>query len=96
MTTRLIAIDGPAGCGKSTVSRELAKVLDGVMFSSGTVYRGVTLVALDAGINLEDSSQILRLFDQHAISNLIRVLQVFAYSLTLFIAISSFNSSLPR
>ncbi len=65
MVRRLIAIDGPAGCGKSTVARELARELDGLSFSTGAVYRAVTLLALDAGVQLERPPEVLRLLAMH-------------------------------
>ncbi len=65
MTKRVLAIDGPAGCGKSTVARELARALDGVAFSSGTVYRAATLVALDAGTPLDQPRAILAELERH-------------------------------
>ncbi|MEM7262381.1 MAG: (d)CMP kinase [Planctomycetota bacterium] len=39
---RLITIDGPAGCGKSTTVRRLAERLGAIAFSSGTIYRALT------------------------------------------------------
>ncbi len=45
----VIAIDGPAGAGKSTVSRALAERLDATYLDSGAMYRCVALLALRAG-----------------------------------------------
>jgi cytidylate kinase len=46
----IIAIDGPAGSGKSTIAREVAKRLGVHYLDTGAMYRTVTLLALDAGL----------------------------------------------
>ena len=50
----VIAIDGPAGAGKSTAARELAKRLGYVLVDTGALYRGVALSAQGQGIDWED------------------------------------------
>ena len=50
----VIAIDGPAGTGKSTVARELAASLGLEFLDTGAMYRAAAALALDQGINLED------------------------------------------
>jgi cytidylate kinase len=45
----VVAIDGPAGAGKSTVAREVARRLGFTYLDSGAMYRAVALVALDRG-----------------------------------------------
>lgn len=45
----LIAIDGPAGAGKSTIARALAERLDLARLDTGAMYRAVTLLVLEAG-----------------------------------------------
>jgi len=50
----VIAIDGPAGAGKSTVARGVADALGFTYLDSGAMYRCVALAALDRGINVED------------------------------------------
>ena len=51
----VIAIDGPAGSGKSTVATALAERLDLQQLDTGAMYRAVTLLALRAGIDLGDA-----------------------------------------
>lgn len=50
----VIAIDGPAGTGKSSVSRGLAKELGARYLDTGSMYRIVTLALLRAGVDLDD------------------------------------------
>ena len=62
----IIAIDGPAGSGKSTISKLVAKDLDLIYLDTGAMYRLVTLKALEMGIldgNLEDLDKINELLD---------------------------------
>jgi CMP/dCMP kinase len=49
-----IAIDGPAGAGKSTIAKGLAKALQIIHLDTGAMYRAVTYQALQLGIDLED------------------------------------------
>ncbi len=53
MTSRVIAIDGPAGSGKSTTARAVSKQLNLAHVDSGALYRGAALAALDAGLDLD-------------------------------------------
>jgi cytidylate kinase len=57
----LIAIDGPAGAGKSTVARALARRLGVTYLDSGAMYRGVALAALHTGTSLDDAEALGRL-----------------------------------
>ena len=57
----VIAIDGPAGVGKSTTARELARRLGYVLVDTGALYRGVALAAQDRGIPWDDESEVVRL-----------------------------------
>jgi CMP/dCMP kinase len=50
----IVAIDGPAGSGKSTVARGLARRLEFTYLDSGALYRAVTLLALEGGADLDD------------------------------------------
>ena len=54
----VIAIDGPAGTGKSSVSRGLARSLNARYLDTGAMYRIVTLAVLRAGVSLEDADAI--------------------------------------
>lgn len=58
MTPVVIAIDGPAGTGKSSVSRGLARRLGARYLDTGSMYRIVTLAALRSGIDLADPQAI--------------------------------------
>lgn len=49
-----VAVDGPAGTGKSSVSRGLARALDARYLNTGAMYRIVTLAVLRAGVDLAD------------------------------------------
>jgi cytidylate kinase len=57
---RVIAIDGPAASGKSSVARELARRLDFLYVNSGTMYRAVTWYILQKGIDPCDRASIGR------------------------------------
>ncbi len=54
----VIAIDGPAGAGKSTTSRRVAERLGFGYLDSGGLYRCVGLAALEAGVDLEDDDAL--------------------------------------
>jgi CMP/dCMP kinase len=57
----IIAIDGPAGSGKSTVARGVARRLGFTYLDSGAMYRAVTLAALEADADLGDGELLGRL-----------------------------------
>jgi cytidylate kinase len=57
----VIAIDGPAGAGKSTVARALAKRLGLTYLDSGAMYRSAGLAALRAGLDLDDEDGLAEL-----------------------------------
>lgn len=54
----VIAIDGPAGTGKSTVARRVAQTLSAGYLDTGAMYRIVTLAVLDAGIDPTDDAAV--------------------------------------
>lgn len=53
-----IAIDGPAGAGKSTIAKRLAKELDYIYVDTGAMYRAMALYFLEQGINASDEKEI--------------------------------------
>jgi len=55
----IIAIDGPAAAGKTTVARMLARELGYLYFDTGLMYRAVTLMALRKGLKPEDESAVV-------------------------------------
>lgn len=50
----VVAIDGPAGAGKSTASRRVADRLGYTLVDTGAMYRSVAYVAIDRGLDLDD------------------------------------------
>jgi cytidylate kinase len=64
----VIAIDGPAGAGKSTVARALAEELGFTYLDSGAMYRCVALAALRGDVDPDDSAAIGALADRLEIS----------------------------
>jgi CMP/dCMP kinase len=54
----IVAIDGPAGAGKSTVARRLAQRLGFRYLDTGAMYRALTRLALEEGIDLEDGEAL--------------------------------------
>ena len=65
---RVIAIDGPAASGKSSVARELARRLGFIYVNSGAVYRAITWHLLGKGINAEDSNRIAQTLESAEIT----------------------------
>jgi cytidylate kinase len=57
----IIAIDGPAASGKSTLGLRLAQALHYLFFDTGVMYRAVTWLALDRGINVNDEAAVTAL-----------------------------------
>ncbi|MCZ7533145.1 MAG: (d)CMP kinase [Acidimicrobiia bacterium] len=63
----VIAIDGPSGVGKSTVSRLVAKNLGLAFLDTGATYRAATLAVLEAGVDPSDESEVLSELSGHSI-----------------------------
>lgn len=59
----VVAIDGPAGAGKSTAARLLAQRLGFVLVDTGALYRGAALAALERGVDWEDGAALGTLID---------------------------------
>jgi CMP/dCMP kinase len=57
----IVTIDGPAGAGKSSAARELARRLGFRFLDTGAMYRAVTLAARQRGYDLADGDQLARL-----------------------------------
>jgi cytidylate kinase len=54
----IIALDGPAASGKSTLGRKLADTLGYLFFDTGIMYRAITLIALELDMNLRDEAAV--------------------------------------
>ena len=59
-----IAIDGPVASGKGTVSKQLADTLGFLYVDTGATYRTATLLALRAGVDLNDEAKVVELVRQ--------------------------------
>ncbi len=68
MNSIQIAIDGPAGSGKSTISKIIAKKLDIIYLDTGAMYRGITYKAITNDIKPEDIDGLEKLLDETSIS----------------------------
>jgi CMP/dCMP kinase len=60
-TPSVIAIDGPAASGKSTIGLRLANTLGYLFFDTGVMYRAITWLALARGIDIHDEAAVTRL-----------------------------------
>ncbi|MEO2083396.1 MAG: (d)CMP kinase [Desulfurobacteriaceae bacterium] len=56
----IVTIDGPAGAGKSTLAREIAKKFGYLHLDSGAVYRAIGYACKLKGVNLDDESEVLK------------------------------------
>jgi cytidylate kinase len=68
MSAMIVAIDGPAGSGKSTVARALARRLGFLYLDTGAMYRALTWLALRDGVDQEDERALARLAREHAVT----------------------------
>lgn len=64
----VVTIDGPAGAGKSSAARELARRLGFRFLDTGSMYRAVTLAAIERGIDLADSEALIQVAEEVEIS----------------------------
>lgn len=64
----IVAIDGPAGAGKSTVARALAERLGFRYLDTGAMYRALTWLAFERGADLEDTDALVRLAEENPVT----------------------------
>ena len=64
----IVAIDGPAGAGKSTVARRLAERLRFRYLDTGAMYRALTWLAVERGADLEDTDALVRLAEENPVT----------------------------
>jgi cytidylate kinase len=67
----IVAIDGPAASGKSSVARELARRLGFIYVNSGAMYRAITWFVLNKGIDPNATGKIVELVDCVAIESIL-------------------------
>ena len=61
--TIVVAVDGPAGSGKSSVSKAAARALGYAYLDTGAAYRALTWVALENGVDTDDAAGVVELLD---------------------------------
>ena len=64
----IVAIDGPAGAGKSTVARAVADALGVGYLDTGAMYRALTLTALREGVPVDDGDALAEVAREHPVS----------------------------
>ncbi|MFR9296011.1 MAG: (d)CMP kinase, partial [Turicibacter sanguinis] len=65
--SKVIAIDGPAAAGKSTIAQKVAEMLGYVYIDTGAMYRAVTLKALNQNIDVQDEEKIEKMLEDTTI-----------------------------
>jgi cytidylate kinase len=68
MAKKIIAIDGPAGSGKSTTAKLVAQRLGFLYLDTGAMYRAITLKALESGVEVNDEENLEKLTKNSEIS----------------------------
>ena len=63
-TPSIIAIDGPAASGKSTIGLRLANALGYIFFDTGVMYRAITWLALERGMDVQDEAAVTALAEE--------------------------------
>lgn len=69
----VVAIDGPAGAGKSTVTRKVAERLGYVIVDTGALYRVVALAAERAGVDFDDAARVAALAESLVAENAVQL-----------------------
>ena len=64
MKPATIALDGPAASGKSTVGSRVAEALDYLFFDTGVMYRAVTWIVLQRGVDILDEAAVAKLTEE--------------------------------
>lgn len=67
MNSKCIAIDGPAGSGKSTIAKEIARLLNWTYIDTGAMYRAVTLKTMSEEIPFDDIEGIVSMLEKTSI-----------------------------
>lgn len=65
MSNFIITIDGPAASGKSTAARMLAQKLGAGFLDTGAMYRAVTLIAMQSGVDLTNERELVEVIENH-------------------------------
>jgi len=73
VSDRVIAIDGPAGSGKSSVARAVASDLGWSFLDTGAMYRAVTFEAVALGVDVNDTDEVARIAETATLTTLPRV-----------------------
>ena len=73
----IVAIDGPAGAGKSTIARRLAEALGYILVDTGAMYRSVALAARASGTTTIRDAEELRVKESDRIATMASVLRAF-------------------
>lgn len=63
----VIAVDGPAGAGKSTIAKRVAEILNLDYIDTGAMYRALTLKVINSGIDSNDVENVLKLIQSTSI-----------------------------
>lgn len=90
----IVTIDGPAGAGKSTAARELARRIGFDYLDTGAMYRAVTWLVLQQGIPTDDETAVGRVAEQIAIDFVGETVQVNGRNVTREIRSDSVNQNI--